>query len=161
MNGKQNIKTANWLIVLAGVWLIIAPFIRGFSGTALSLNDVITGIIIAFISLIAIGMPEEGTWLNWVSAILGVWIFVTPFFMMSLGNAGLWNNLIIGLITVALGVWGAATTSSSSSATTTRPARAPSGRRTPSRPTARTWPGWSTRRGRWSCGDGPGTPRCW
>lgn len=115
MNGEQNIKTANWLIVLAGIWLIVAPFILGFSGTTLSMNDVITGIIIAIVSLIAIGMPEEAARLNWVSAVLGLWIFFTPFFLTSIGNAGLWNNLIIGIITVALGVWGAATMSSSSS----------------------------------------------
>jgi hypothetical protein len=107
MNGKQNVKTANWLIVMAGIWLIIAPFILGFRGTILSMNDVITGIVIAMISLIAIGMPEESAWMNWVSAFLGVWILITSFLMASIGIAGMWNNLIIGVITVTLGIWGA------------------------------------------------------
>ncbi|HBB37428.1 MAG: hypothetical protein UX02_C0001G0328 [Candidatus Moranbacteria bacterium GW2011_GWC1_45_18] len=115
MNGQQNKKTANWLIVIAGMWLIIAPFVLGFSGTFLSLNDVVMGIIIAFVSLIAIGVSEEGKWLNWINVLLGAWIFITPFFLMSVGNAGMWNNLIIGIITVALGAWGAVTMPSSSS----------------------------------------------
>ncbi|OGI26700.1 MAG: hypothetical protein A2359_03420 [Candidatus Moranbacteria bacterium RIFOXYB1_FULL_43_19] len=115
MNERQNIKTANWLIVLAGMWLIVAPFILGFSGTLLSLNDVITGVIIALVSLIAIGLSEEGKWLNGINVLLGAWIFVTPFFMMSIGNAGMWNNLIIGIITVTLGAWGVVSMSSSSS----------------------------------------------
>lgn len=115
MNGEQNIKTANWLIVIAGLWLIIAPFTLGFSGTILSMNDVITGIVIAIVSLVAIGMPEEGKWLNWISAILGVWIFITPFFLVSMGMAGTWNNLIIGVITAALGIWGTSSMPSTSS----------------------------------------------
>ncbi|MDD5489129.1 MAG: SPW repeat protein [Candidatus Moranbacteria bacterium] len=115
MNGEQNIKTVNWLIVIAGLWLIIAPFTLGFGGTMLSMNDVITGIIIAIISLIAIGLPEESRWLNWVSAILGIWIFITPFFLASIGRVGMWNNLIIGVITVVLGIWGTMSISSPSS----------------------------------------------
>ena len=115
MNEQQNIKTANWLIVIAGIWLIVAPFILGFSGTFLSLNDVVTGIIIALVSLIAIGVSEEGKWLNWINMLLGAWIFITPFFLMSVGNAGMWNNLIIGIITVALGAWGVISMSSASS----------------------------------------------
>ena len=115
MNGQQNKKTANWLIVIAGMWLIIAPFVLGFSGTFLSLNDVVMGIIIAFVSLIAIGVSEEGKWLNWINVLLGAWIFITPFFLMSVGNAGMWNNLIIGIITVTLGAWGVVSMSSSSS----------------------------------------------
>jgi hypothetical protein len=121
MDGKQNVKTANWLIVIAGIWLIIAPFILGFRGTLLSMNDVITGIVIAMISLIAIGMPEESGWMNWISAILGVWILITAFLMTSIGIAGMWNNLVIGAITVALGIWGAVSMSSTSSSSSQQP----------------------------------------
>ena len=121
MNGKQNVKTANWLIVIAGIWLIIAPFILGFRGTLLSMNDVITGIVIAMISLIAIGMPEESSWMNWISAILGIWILITAFLMTSIGIAGMWNNLVIGAITVALGIWGAVSISSTSSSSSQQP----------------------------------------
>jgi thiol:disulfide interchange protein len=115
MDGKQNVKTVNWLIVVSGIWLIVAPFILGFKGTMLGMNDVITGVVIAMISLIAIGLPEESGWMNWVSALLGVWILITSFLIASIGIAGMWNNLIIGVITVFLGIWGAISMSASAS----------------------------------------------
>lgn len=121
MNDNQNIKTVNWLIVLAGLWLIVAPFFLGFSGTMLSMNNVITGVVLAMVSLVAIGLPEDSKWMNWISALLGVWIFITPFFMASIGIAGMWNNLIIGVITVALGIWGTMSMSSPSSSSTQMP----------------------------------------
>lgn len=115
MNPNQNIKTANWLIVIAGMWLVISPFLLGYGGTLLGMSDIIAGIVISFLSLVAIGLPEESRWMNWVSAILGVWIFITPLFIASFGNAGLWNNLIVGVMTITLGVWGATSLPYSSS----------------------------------------------
>lgn len=121
MNEYQNIKTVNWLIVLAGLWLILAPFFLGFSGTILSMNDVITGVVIAMVSLVAIGLPEDSKWINWISALLGVWIFITPFFMALVGTAGMWNNLIVGSVTIILGIWGTMSISSPSSSSTQMP----------------------------------------
>ncbi len=40
-------KTCGWVCVLAGAWLIIAPFVLGYSTNALALwNDIILGLIV-------------------------------------------------------------------------------------------------------------------
>lgn len=42
-----NMKTCGWVCVLAGAWLIIAPFVLGYSTNALALwNDIILGLIV-------------------------------------------------------------------------------------------------------------------
>ncbi|MFA5925889.1 MAG: SPW repeat protein [Parcubacteria group bacterium] len=106
MNEKeQKMKTASWLIVLTGIWLILAPFILGFSGTILSRSDVVAGIAIIVISIVRIGMPEDGTWIDWLSALLGIWVLLTPFMFQVPEMAGFWNNFIFGLATIGLSVW--------------------------------------------------------
>ncbi len=106
-NEELSIQTMNWAIVLSSLWLILSPFLLGFSGTLLSVNNIITGVVIAVLSLVAIGMPDEGKWLNWATALLGFWIFITPFFLVSFSAAGFWNNLIVGIVVVSLAIRGA------------------------------------------------------
>jgi len=55
-------KTLAWLNVLAGVWLILAPFVLGFSNSASALwNSVIVGAVVIIFSLILTGCkrPES------------------------------------------------------------------------------------------------------
>lgn len=49
----------SWLNVLAGIWLILAPWILNYQTTAAKANDVILGVIIGVIALIiALARPE-------------------------------------------------------------------------------------------------------
>lgn len=42
---------SSWLNVIAGIWLIIAPFVLRYSGTTAIWNDVILGILVAAFAL--------------------------------------------------------------------------------------------------------------
>lgn len=113
MASEQQIKAASGINIVAGIWLILAPFLLGFSGTALSRNDVIFGIVVGILALARVGMTEESnSWLSWLAAIFGVWVLVSPFFLGYISLAGLWNNIIVGIIIAAMGVWSASVTSS-------------------------------------------------
>lgn len=49
----------SWLNVVAGIWLIIAPWILNYQTAAAKANDVILGVIIGIIALIiALARPE-------------------------------------------------------------------------------------------------------
>lgn len=49
----------SWLNVLAGIWLILAPWILNYQTTAAKANDVILGVIIGVVALIiALARPE-------------------------------------------------------------------------------------------------------
>ncbi len=49
----------SWLSVLAGIWLIIAPWILNYQTAAANANDVILGVIIGVIALIiALSRPQ-------------------------------------------------------------------------------------------------------
>lgn len=51
----------NWINLIAGLWLIFAPWLLGFSGTTYALwNSVILGLIVAIVAGVAL-YQEKGT----------------------------------------------------------------------------------------------------
>ena len=62
---------------LLGAWLILSPWIMGFSAsTTATANMVIVGIALGAASLGAILAPR--VWEEWVEAALGAWLVVSP-----------------------------------------------------------------------------------
>jgi len=98
-------KTASGINVIAGLWLIISPFLLGFSGGAAT-NAIIVGIVVAVLSLVHSMSTTEASWIGYVNTILGVWLIVTAFMMMATA-AVFWNSLILGIIVGGLAVWSA------------------------------------------------------
>ena len=55
-------KALNWVLVLAGIWLIISPWVLGYSSlTGAMGNSVILGVIVGVIGLVqALAGKKEG-----------------------------------------------------------------------------------------------------
>ncbi|HUD44658.1 MAG TPA: SPW repeat protein [Patescibacteria group bacterium] len=53
----------SWINVVGGVWLIIAPFVLGYSGRASMWNDIILGLIVAVFAIWSSGVSAttQGT----------------------------------------------------------------------------------------------------
>ena len=45
-------------------------------------------------------------WQNWVNAVLGLWVALTPFLGFA-GALATWNLVVVGLVVAVLGFWGA------------------------------------------------------
>jgi len=53
-NQATTDKTLDWINVVIGVWLIIAPFILGYSAiVAAMVNDIIVGVVVVVLELVA------------------------------------------------------------------------------------------------------------
>lgn len=108
-----SLKVASILEILAGIWLIIAPFVLNFSDTSAALwNSIIIGVVVAFLA--GTRATEEGnkvTWPSWVNLILAVWLILTPF-MFAFTDVGMayGNTLIFGIVVAVLAVWSLITT---------------------------------------------------
>lgn len=115
MNGKDNTMaaTASGINILAGIWLIIAPFILRYSGTSYSRNDITIGIIVGIIALIRFFSPNTTNWLSWVNVILGLWLIIAPLFFGAGITASIWNDVIVGIIIVAMSIWSTSSASQS------------------------------------------------
>ncbi len=111
MVNREQIKTASGLNVLAGVWLILSPFILGFSGTPASTNAIIVGIVVGILALIRSSSPESAVWLSWINIVLGIWLILSSFIMGVTVASAIWNSIILGVIVLVLAAWSSSATS--------------------------------------------------
>lgn len=108
---RDEVVGASGLNVLAGIWLIIAPWVLGYGAGDPKWNDVIFGIIVAAIGLTrALGAYRE-SWLSWACALIGIWIFIAAFTIDSTGTASA-NDIILGAIVFILAIWSASASDS-------------------------------------------------
>lgn len=91
----------DWVILIAGVWLIFAPFYMtsyAVAGVA-ALNSVGVGVLLVVAAGIALVRPKP--WQELVNTALGVWLVVSPFVLGFEDVAAVTlNHVAIGLIVV-------------------------------------------------------------
>lgn len=98
---REDALTASGLNLLAGIWLIIAPWVLGYSGADPKWNDVVFGALIGLLAVVRISGPARGPGLSLVNALFGAWIFVAAFVIDSSSTA-FWNDLILGIVVFVL-----------------------------------------------------------
>jgi hypothetical protein len=97
------------LIVLAGVYAAISPWVVHFSATEpnLTVNNLIVGITVALIGLGLTVAPERMFRLAWMVVPLGVWLIISPWVVTATHSATagiIWNNCVTGAVTAVLGL---------------------------------------------------------
>lgn len=109
-NDRMGSTTSVWisgLNVLAGIWLIIAPFVLLYENSTARINDIVLGIVIGVFALIRALAPSFQTvWLSWLNALWGIWLIIGSFFLAYAGQARA-NDIILGIIVLLLGLWSA------------------------------------------------------
>lgn len=91
-------RTAVDLGVLVGVWLLVSPFVLGFSGYG---GPTWNAAIIGLGTLAVMYSPprHETDWRGYAGVFLGVWVLISPWV---LGYAhivpALWNSVVVGII---------------------------------------------------------------
>jgi len=108
---RGQVATASGLDVLAGIWLLISPFVLHFGVRAAMTNNIILGIVIGVLALIRFFDTEQLAVLSWLNALLGLWVLISPWV---LGFAGvrvpMTNNVVMGIIVIILAGWSALAT---------------------------------------------------
>ena len=106
----------NWLIALCGLWEfgdIALPFVIGVDQVrSFVWNHILVGLILMFTGARAALTrdPRTARTMDWIAAIAGLWLIVATFLLRDLTiTAGWWNDLIVGVIVITLGVWSALT----------------------------------------------------
>ena len=105
-------KLASSLNVIAGLWLIISPWILHDQAQRAYTNNVILGIAIAVLAAIRVGGAYRAAWLSWINLVLGLWVIVSPWVLQfpASQTQAFWNNVIIGAIVAILAIWSALAT---------------------------------------------------
>ena len=106
---REGVVTLSGLNVLAGIWLIIAPWVLGYTSADPRWNDVVFGAIVGVLALVRVGGAFRAAWLSAVNAAIGVWLFIAAFTIDSSATAT-WNDWILGVIVFALAAGSATAT---------------------------------------------------
>lgn len=110
--GQDELQRARWASagnVLAGLWLIVAPFILDFEGAdAAQWNHIIVGAAVLVLAGIRAFNPDERESMSWMNVVLGLWMIVSPF-LLGYANvdAAQTNSLIAGVIILGLAAFSA------------------------------------------------------
>ncbi|GAB3837617.1 SPW repeat protein [Dactylosporangium cerinum] len=101
-------QSLDGLMLLAGVFLAISPWVVGFrpAEADLAVNNLIIGVVVALLGAgyaVAYGRTHG---LAWVSAVLGVWTIVAPWTIQGRDVAGgtVITNVLVGAVITLCGL---------------------------------------------------------
>jgi uncharacterized membrane protein len=98
---------ASVITLIAGLWLLISPWIYATYTHASAWNSWIVGVLIFFSALFRIRGPAR-TRLSWLNSILGIWILISPWVYGYTGSKGRFiNSLFAGTIVFCAAIAGA------------------------------------------------------
>ena len=105
-------KVLSWIIALFGLWEagdIAALFVPGFGSIPVFVwNHILVGMILVIVGVWAAltGDADTAKTMNWIAAGAGLWLIISSFILRyPVQGAGLWNDVIVGVIVSVLGVW--------------------------------------------------------
>ncbi|WP_197938416.1 SPW repeat protein [Phytohabitans flavus] len=108
MTDSSPASIVDGLVLLAGAWLAISPWVVHFDTTTpdLRISNLILGLIVAAIGLGLTIVPRRIFRLSWAVFVIGAWVVVSPWVIQqSSVPVGNWlNNVITGGVTALLGI---------------------------------------------------------
>jgi hypothetical protein len=108
---RDEVIGASSLNVIAGIWLIISPFVLGYAGADAMWNPIVFGAIVGVFALVRAAGAYGAAWLSWLNMAIGVWLFISAFWLAHSSQAS-WNVGVMGVVVFVLGAWSAAATES-------------------------------------------------
>lgn len=105
METKDQSKIASWINVVAGGWLILAPYIFNYVNETARTNDMWLGIVIGIVALTRAVTPINSAWLSMVNVIAGGWLIMAPFVLGYVNTLPIWNDVLLGIIVAGIAIW--------------------------------------------------------
>src|SRR5579871_6065746 len=93
----NEVRFVNGLSILAGIWLVVAPFVIHYASTGNQWQEVVFGAAIIVVSLVRLAMPKI-TWPSWINLLIGAWLIIAPWTIPNTSIAAKWNEVILGII---------------------------------------------------------------
>lgn len=107
-DSKGIAQTFSGLNLLAGLWLIIAPWLLGYDTVPAALwNDSVVGIAVVILAGLRMLAPARHLGISRINAVLGLWLIVSPFVLQYgegfvMRNVAFWNDVVLGSIVFVL-----------------------------------------------------------
>ncbi|GGB29916.1 hypothetical protein GCM10011492_20380 [Flexivirga endophytica] len=105
--GTPRAQVAEGLMVLAGGYAAISPWVIGFSGstTPLAINDLIVGLAIMAMTLVCADSGGRMYGMAWVAPVMGLWLIVSNWLMNGINpsTGTMISNIVVGASVLVLG----------------------------------------------------------
>jgi SPW repeat len=104
---KAWTRWQDWASLVLGVLLFIAPWVFGTATNGASSWDVwIVGAIGVILALWALSLLSDAVIPEWISLILGVWLFISPWILgFATLTVAAWTAWILGILFVVVNGW--------------------------------------------------------
>lgn len=101
----EMVSMSRWsqipLLVL-GLWLIVSPFSLGYRSVPLIWSDVISGILVLVLALIA--FRTKRVWAAWANTFVGLWLAFAPIAFSTPDAAAYANDTLMGMFVITFAV---------------------------------------------------------
>ncbi|HEX4231223.1 MAG TPA: SPW repeat protein [Bryobacteraceae bacterium] len=103
--GAAGSKTVSTIVLLAGIWYFFSPWIYGANAHGNAWNAWIVGALLFIFGVVRVSRPLGTAGLSWFNALLGVWVFFSPWIFAYTANTGRFiNSLCVGVIVFVLAI---------------------------------------------------------
>lgn len=102
---STQVKTAGALLIIAGLWLIVAPFLLRYASGWAYANDVAVGALVVALAMYREARAARRAWPSWISYFLGAWLLISAFLLRHLTGQAHWNDAVVGASVLLLAAW--------------------------------------------------------
>lgn len=101
----NGVKGASTIVLLAGIWFFVSPWVYGAYTHASAWNSWIVGALLFIFGCVRVARPAYSTAVSWWNMVLGIWAFFSPWIYAYTGNTGRFiNSLCVGVIVFVLSI---------------------------------------------------------
>jgi hypothetical protein len=119
---RSTVFTASGLSVVAGLWLIVAPFVLNYGVGDQAWSDVVFGGLVALLAVVRVAGAHRTEWMSWTVVVVGAWIFASAFLLDETTTASV-NDIVVGALVAVFGVTSAMATHDAQRADAVAPPR--------------------------------------
>jgi hypothetical protein len=94
---RREIVGWSGLNVLAGIWLIISPFVLDYGGGDAVWNPIVFGAIVTVLAFARFAGAFEARVLASINMAIGVWLFISAWWLADTARAS-WNVGVMGIV---------------------------------------------------------------
>lgn len=106
---RSTVFGASGLNVVAGLWLLVAPFVLAYGDADPVWNDVVLGAAVAILATARVAGAHGAAWLSWTIVVIGAWVFASAFWLDGTATVAI-NDVVVGSLMAVLGATSAMAT---------------------------------------------------
>lgn len=97
----KRIKYLNGLTIFIGVWLVLSCLFFPYISLSNIGQQLLLGMAVIVLGTARLTVPNS-MWASWINVYIGLWLIIATWMIPSTSDIARWNELIVGLVLVAI-----------------------------------------------------------